>query len=314
MIEALAMTNDSSDSRSDKAFWSDVFALHGSVTPIIFGRVIWFGAIAAVYTAINAWIHTDLGIGLGPVELAGGVLGFLLVFRTNAGYDRWYEGRKLMGQIVNHSRNLAITTLAHGPEDARWRESVIRWIASFGHVTRATLRRQKAPSAVRELLGQQWTDELDQAPHMPTAVALRIGEFMQHACTEMGMSQLGFLEADRERAWLIEYEGACERIRSTPIPIAYSINIRRLSFLYLALVPFALLDHLRTVEWLSPLIMMLIAYPILAMDQIGVELEHPFDNTSLNHLPLDELCGRIESELLGLLAASPSASPAHKPE
>jgi putative membrane protein len=118
------------------------------------------------------------------------------------------------------------------------------------------------------------------------------------------MDPLAFLEADRERDWLIEYEGGCERIRNTPVPAAYSINIRRLTFLYLVFVPFALLDHLQGVEWLTPLVMMLIAYPVLSMDQIAVELERPFDAASLNHLPLDELTARIESELLGLLAVS----------
>jgi ion channel-forming bestrophin family protein len=300
------MTDDSQlDSRSDRAFWSQVFTLRASVTPIVFGRMIWFGAIAAALTALETFVDLNLGMDLTPYEGAGVILGFLLVFRTNAGYDRWYEGRRLMGQIVNHSRNLAVTALTHGPEDAAWRESVIRWIASFGHVSRATLRGQALPPQVRSLLGSAWADELARAPHMPTFVAMRIGEFLHAACVDMGMDALAFLQADRERDWLVEYEGGCERIRNTPVPPAYSINIRRLIFIYMVFVPFALLDHLQGgFVWLTPLLMMLIAYPVLAMDQIAVELEHPFDTRSLNHLPLDALTDRIEAELLGLLAAS----------
>ncbi len=289
---------------SDQTFWSEVFALHGSVTPIVLGRIIWFGVIAGVLYLIDSQIDLPLGIELGPYEVAGAVLGFLLVFRTNAGYDRWYEGRRLWGQIVNHSRNLAITALTHGPDDAAWRESVIRWIAAFGHVTRATLRDEGLPGEVRALLGARWAEEVGQARHMPSFVAFRIGEFLRQACDEMGMDRLGFLEADRERAWLIEYEGGCERILNTPIPPAYSINIRRLAFLYLIFVPFALLEHLKGVEWLTPAVMVLIAYPILAIDQIGVELERPFSTDSLNHLPLDQLTTTIEADLLALLAAS----------
>jgi putative membrane protein len=289
---------------SDRTFWSEVFALHGSVTPIVFGRIIWFGVIAGVLYLIDSQIDLPLGIELGPYELAGAVLGFLLVFRTNAGYDRWYEGRRQWGQIVNQSRNLAITTLTHGPDDAAWRESVIRWIVAFGHVTRATLRDEGLPDEVRARVGKQWAEEIGRARHMPSFVAFRIGEFLRQACDEMGMNRLGFLEADRERACLIESDGCCERIRNTPIPPAYSINIRRLAFLYLIFVPFALLDHLKGVEWLTPAVMMLIAYPILAIDQIGMELEKPFSTASLNHLPLDKLTATIETELLALLAAS----------
>jgi putative membrane protein len=236
------------------------------------------------------------------------VLGFLLVFRLNAGYDRWYEGRKLFGQLVNYSRNLTVTALEHGPEDPVWRESIGRWIAAFGHVSRASLRREGLPQEVRQLLGDQWSAELAQAPHMPTFVALRIGQLMRQAVTQMGMDPLGFLEADRERAWMVECEGSLERILNTPVPKAYSINIRRLLFLYLVFVPFALLDHLRDIEWLTPVLMMLIAYFLLAMDQLGVELERPFDKRSLNHLPLDELTQRIETEVLGLISSAQSPS------
>jgi putative membrane protein len=297
-------SDDGRQAKSDAGFWGEIFTLHGSVTPIVFGRVLWFGIIAAGFTLLNEFVEPHLGLNLGPYEVAGAVLGFLLVFRINAGYDRWYEGRKLFGQLVNYSRNLAVTALEHGPDDPVWRESTLRWIAAFGHVSRASLRREGLPHEVRRLLGDQWSAELAAAPHMPTYVALRIGEFMRQAVAQMGMNPLGFLEADRERAWLVECEGSLERIRNTPVPKAYSINVRRLIFLYLVFVPFALLDHLRDVEWLTPLLMMLIAYFVLAIDQLGVELERPFDVRSLNHLPLDDLSARIESEVLGLLSCS----------
>ena len=296
--------HDSQAADPQKAFWSEIFTFRGSVTPIVFGRVIWFSLIAGIYYVVNEMVEPHLGIELGPFEVAGVVLGFLLVFRTNAGYDRWYEGRRLWGAIINDSRNLAVTSLTHGPEDSAWRESVIRWIAAFGHVTRATLRAEPLPNEVRSLLGERWADEVARAEHMPTFVAMRIGELMRSGCDTMGMDHFGFLQADRERSGLIDAVGSCERIQNTPIPMAYSINIRRLTFLYLAIVPFALLDHLKEVEWLTPFVMMLIAYPILAMDQIGVELQKPFGTTSLNHLPLEVFTRRIERELLQLLAAS----------
>lgn len=302
--------NDASARPSDVGFWREIFTLSGSVTPIVFGRVLAFGAIAAGFTLLNEFfVETHLGMNLGPYEVAGAVLGFLLVFRLNAGYDRWYEGRKLFGQLVNYSRNLTVTALEHGPEDLAWRQSVARWIAAFGHVSRASLRREGLPIEARHLLGEHWSAELTQAPHMPTFVALRIGQLMRQAVTQMGMDPLGFLEADRERAWLVECEGSLERILSTPVPKAYSINIRRLLFLYLVFVPFALLDHLREIEWLTPVLMMLIAYFLLAMDQLGIELERPFDKKSLNHLPLDDLTLRIETEVMGLLSCA-ETSPA----
>ncbi len=288
---------------SDGAFWREIFALRGSVTPYVARRVLAFGAVALAIYLANLVEHINLATDLGPYEVAGAVLGLLLVFRTNAGYDRWYEGRRLMGTILNDSRNLAITALTHGPQDPVWRESVVRWIACYGHVTRAALRGQSVPSQVRFLLGDAWADEVDRAEHMPNFVALRIGQFMRQACDAGQMNPLGFLQADRERMMLVESQGACERIRNTPVPWAYSVNIRRLIFLYLLAVPFALLDR---VQWATPIVTMLIAYPILAVDQLGVELQQPFAKKSLNHLPLDELTNTIERNLMGLLAACPA--------
>ncbi len=284
---------------SDEVFWREIFALRGSVTPYVARRVLVFGLIALALYYLHSRLPYGLPTDLGPYEVAGAVLGLLLVFRTNAGYDRWYEGRKLFGQIVNDSRNLAVTVLTHGPSDPVWRESIVRWIAAFGHVSRASLRGQHVPGQVRFLLGDAWADEIDRADHMPTFVACRIGEFLRRACDEMGMDQMGFLEADRERMVLIESQGACERIRNTPVPKAYSVNIRRLSFLYLIAVPFPLLERL---GWATPLVTMLIAYPVLSVEQLGVELQQPFTTKSLNHLPLDELTDTIERNVLGLLA------------
>ncbi|HNU58899.1 MAG TPA: bestrophin family ion channel, partial [Aquaticitalea sp.] len=49
---------------------------------------------------------------LSQITVMHGMLGFvislLLVFRTNTAYDRWWEGRKLWGALMNNSRNLAI--------------------------------------------------------------------------------------------------------------------------------------------------------------------------------------------------------------
>jgi putative membrane protein len=300
------VTDESTGPNSDEAFWSEMFALRGSVTPYVIRRVMVFGGLSLFIYVLNELIHPNLGIDLGPYEVAGAVLGLLLVFRTNAGYDRWYEGRKLFGQILNDSRNLAITALTYGPEDPAWRESVVRWIAAFGHSARASLRGEQVPPEVRALLGEQWAAEVRRAENMPMFVAFRIGEFMRLACDEMGMDPLGFRQASQERLQLIDHYGACEKILKTPIPRAYAVNIRRIIFLYLAATPFALLDR---IGWLTPLATMLVAYPILALDQLGVELQSPFATKSLNHLPLDDITRGIETDLLALLAQSQTEQP-----
>src|SRR5262249_40670971 len=106
-------------------FWREAFALQGSITPLVLPHVLTFGLIAAAVGAAAMLVQWQYGVQIGlevaPFELAGAALGLLLITRTNAGYDRWWEGRKLWGGIVNQSRNLVIGALSYGPDDAGWR-------------------------------------------------------------------------------------------------------------------------------------------------------------------------------------------------
>jgi ion channel-forming bestrophin family protein len=129
-------------------------------------------------------------------------------------------------------------------------------------------------------------------------VSQTIAGQLRRARDQNGMDPFAFLQIDRDRATLIDHYGGCERILSTPLPLAYSIHIRRFIFLYLATMPFALLN---VVPYLTPLIMFLVSYPILSLDQIGVELENPFSPRRMGHLPLDEITAKIEKNLLALL-------------
>src|SRR5262245_44383095 len=100
-----------------RRFWRDVFALEGLATPHVLRRVLKFTLFAIAISAIHMLTHFSLGLDVAPLEYAGAVLGVLLVLRTNAGYDRWWEGRKLWGGIVNQSRDLAIGAIAYGPDE-----------------------------------------------------------------------------------------------------------------------------------------------------------------------------------------------------
>src|SRR3954454_12305781 len=108
--------------------------------------VLTFGVLATGICSLSWLTESIIGHRLAleeaPYEVAGAALGLLLVFRTNAGYERWWEGRKLWGGIVNQSRSLALTALAHGPDDLDWRSRLVRWTAAFGHVSRRSLRRE----------------------------------------------------------------------------------------------------------------------------------------------------------------------------
>ncbi|MBV8383969.1 MAG: hypothetical protein JOZ63_15270 [Planctomycetaceae bacterium] len=289
-----------------QSFWRDAFALKGAVTLAVSERVLIFGLISLVICLIDYRLHptiTRLGIEVAPYEVAGAALALLLLLRTNAGYDRWWEGRKLWGGITNQSRSLTIAALAYGPDDSDWRDRVVRWTAAFAHAARHSLRGEREVPKIAALLGDEAARGVAASEHMPGFVALTVARILREGCDRLEMDRFGFLQADRARAELIDLIGGCERIRKTPLPRAYAINIRRFITLFLTTLPFALLT--RAGGWLTTLVVVLVAYPILALDQIGNELQNPFDPQNLGHLPLDEICETIERNLLALRDADP---------
>jgi putative membrane protein len=298
-----------SDARN---FWREVFALHGAATPLVLPTVLIFGGIATLIYLVQvlAPANLDISIEVGPHEVAGALLGLLLVMRNNAGYDRWWEARKLWGGITNQARGLVSAALAYGPSDDHWRRQVVCWTAAFAHAVRGRLRGQSDVPELEALLGSDEAARIRASRHIANYVALRLAELLGEGHAR-GMDDPAFLEAERQRAALLDHLGACERIRNTPLAAVYSIATRRFIFLYLISLPFALLHKLRA-EWETPLVTALVAYALLTLDQIGVELQEPFAVTSLSHLPLDDICRNIERDLFALLeqAGQPAKSEA----
>lgn len=290
-----------------RSIWSEAFSWEGGAIWRVLPTTITLGAFATLIYLLYRYRYPNLTIEVGPHEVAGVLLGLLLVVRTNAGYDRWWEARKLWGGIVNQSRNLALIGLAHGPANLRWREQFIRWTASFAWVAKARLRGETEVPELVALLGEKQAARVQASEHMPSCVSLHLEEMLRQACQgESALDRFAFWQAQRERAVLLDHLGGCERIRSTPLASVYSITIRRFILFYLATLPFALL-HKFEMEWLAPVVTVLVAHPVLVLDQLGIELQQPFARYSLNHLPLDEISRNIEKNLVNLLQQSNAA-------
>lgn len=290
------------DNMMNRNFWAEACTLKATVTMAVLPRVLAFGAYAAAISLLDSLIphgSFSLDVGIGPHEVAGGVLGLLLVLRTGAGQDRWWEARKLWGEITNASRILAVDALAYGPDDARWRDRFVRLLAAYPHAIRASLRGEGAPPEVAALVGPEAAARVAGAEHMPSGVSLMLCDLLREAVDRHGMDRFFFLQLDVQRARFLDLAGGCERILKTPLPQITAIIIRRFILFFVASLPFALITKIGNP--LTPLVTMLVAYPILSLDQAGVDLQAPFSPRSLSHLPLNQICRTIEGNLLALL-------------
>ena len=291
--------------------------MRGSIAPRIVTDVLAFGLLASAIVFVSQFVEqryeVSLAVPARPFEVAGAVLGFLLVLRLNAGYDRWWEARKLWGGIANQTRNLAIIGLAYGPTEKHWRLHFIQWIASLPHVMRRSLRGEHKLPELSDLLTEKQIGWLLTNLHMPNAVSREIASLLAEARTK-GMDGFSFIEAERHRGLLIDYLGGCERILKTPLARSGAVQARQLIFIFLVTLPLALFDdfegtligavvdaHEGHRVWLIPLFVMLLAYMLLALDRIGMELQNPFDTQRIDFLPLDSICTDIEINVLELL-------------
>ncbi len=285
--------------RKERLFWTEALTVAGSSLPLVLPRALVFALFALAVTAVHFDTSLpDVSIELTPYEVVGGVLSLLLVLRTNAGYERWWEARRIWGDIVNRSRSLAVSALAYGADDREWSDWIVRRTACFCHAARMSLRGQREPDAFERLVGRDEAARILAARHMPMATAALIAAGLRDARDRLGLDGFAFLRLDQDRTALIDDIGGCERILKTPLPLAYRVEIRRILILFIGASPFALVDR---VGWMTPVVTALIALPLLAIDKIGTELQDPFSHVSLNHLPLDDICSTIEGDLLNLL-------------
>ena len=292
-------------SYNDKLWLSAIFTFHRADTvrrlaPLLLAMLAYTTLIAVVVLEVQ---HLSGPADWSNVAVMHSLLGFvistLLVFRTNTAYDRWYEGRRLWGQLVNSSRSLAIKLRALLPADA---------------ATERAFFRERIP-AVAAALAVHLRDEAlapDQ-PEQPDAPITALPPAGHHApnyaiaslYTHLSqLRQAGVLTANDlllinpEITAFSDVVGACERIRATPIPYSYSSFLKKFIVIYCLTLPFGYVMSLH--YWVVPVVTF-IFYVLASLEQIAEEIEEPFGLDD-NDLPTDEIAAdirRVVGQTLG---------------
>lgn len=282
----------------DPHHWgSHLFDIRGSMVREIIWRVAscvaWAGFVVYVHGAwfpkfeVPTTVHTLTGVALS----------LLLVFRTNASYDRFWEGRKMWGSIINESRNLGRSASVVLRSSPRHLESVVYWTIAFCYSAMHELRGKEGLGPIAEKLPPKEVQSAIAAHQTPLAVARRITYHLESARASGVISDVVFASLDANVQQLIDYIGGCQRIHRTPLPFAYVVHLRRALILYCFSLPIALVKDFGywTVLWT-----LFVTYVFAGIEEIGVEIEDPFGEDE-NDLPVDGFCHTIESNLLELL-------------
>ncbi|UEG50965.1 hypothetical protein LK994_05690 [Ferruginibacter lapsinanis] len=232
-------------------------------------------------------------------SLLGFAISMLLVFRTNTAYDRWWEGRKLWGALVNNSRNLAIKLAVILPEDDKENRDFFRTIIpAYANTLRSHLRSEKTRIELfEEDLRHPFIEAIDEKKHLPNQIALSIFKKVQelHQKNIISSEQLLFLNTELQS--FTDICGACERIKNTPIPFSYSVFIKKFIFIYVMTLPFGYVFNLG--YYVIPVVAF-IFYVLASLELIAEEIEDPFGNDT-NDVPTDKIANNIRNNIQELI-------------
>jgi ion channel-forming bestrophin family protein len=284
-------------SYNTKDWFTFIFRFHKADT---FRQLFPLLIAVSIYAGIIAWLEVyywkpPQGNFIRNLPVMHTLLGFaismLLVFRTNTAYDRWWEGRKLWGSLVNNSRNLALKLDALIPETEKAHRTFFRKIipayayALHNHLHKEQTRMELFEEEEHRHLFQQ----IDYDKHVPNQVAMLIFRHIQLLYKENIITGEQLLYINAELQSFTDVCGACERIKNTPIPFSYSVFIKKFIFFYIMTLP---LGYVFQLGFYTIPVVAFILYVLGSLELIAEEIEDPFSGDQ-NDVPTETLARNI---------------------
>lgn len=253
-------------------------------------------AITLIYMLLDqSWFL----LPTAPLAVVGATLGIFVSFRTNSSYDRWWEGRKLWGRLINTSRHITVQTIHYLPEDQEEeKQRFVRRHIGYVHTLRCLLRGQEplADKTVQAYLDASQPQYQKSSNLTAVLLSEHLGAAKRYR-DEGLIDDFRLSDMDESVRHLFDIQGGCERIKKTPLPRAYAFISENMILWFTVLFPCGIVGQL---EWLSIPISFLVAFCFKLISETGRVLEDPF-SIFWNGLPLTALSTTIEVNLLELL-------------
>jgi len=289
-----------------------LLAWRGSVLPQLLPRL--FIVLCLSFVALASHDHilkVTVNLSTVPFSLIGIALAVFLGFRNNASYDRYWEGRKLWGQLLNETRSLTreALTLASGSDAATRARELVTVLCALPHALRHQLRHTDPQGDLERILPAPLLARVMASRFRPMTLLLCASEWVRNEAREGRLDGYAVLAFERNLNGLSDVIGGCERISSTPLPFAYTVMIHRTVYFFCAMLPFGLVDSIGA---LTPIFAVFVAYTFMAHEAIASQIEDPF-GTEDNDLALTMMSTYIEAALHDLLG-DPTKLPTRAPE
>lgn len=269
-----------------------IWHFHRSPTAFsLYRRLFWVALYVTGVTFLELWI-VDLRLKDTPtafLSVMGILLSLLLLFRTNTAYDRFYEGRRAWGTLVNNSRNLAASLNALLPADrSDDRLFYTKMIANFAFSLKNRLRDEPKTEEL-EAAGTDELSELTHYDHVPGGITAQLQLRTERLYREGIFTDAHLINLNTMLLVFMDVAGICERIKSTPIPFSYSFFIKVFILMYIFVMPFIIIDEY---GYLTIPAVIAVSYILVGIEIIGEEIQDPF-GIEHNNLPLNQISQNI---------------------
>jgi putative membrane protein len=279
--------------------WQLLFVMRGSIVPRIAPQI-------GVVTALSLLVVTlqDIGavrlppIAALPFSLIGIALSIFAAFRNTVCYDRWWEARKILGQLLVDARSLGRQALVHiGPGDAVLARRMVLRCCAFAYLLRDYLRGDRPGAEALAGLGATEAAVVAAAFNPANVVLLQMSRDIARAEAAALFPPQVLLMMEERVVSLSAVLAAGERIKGVPVPYAYSLLLHRTAYLFCFLLPFGLAA---AAGFWTPIVAAIVSYTFFGLDALGGELETPFGRNQ-NALPLDAMVRFIDINLREIL-------------
>jgi ion channel-forming bestrophin family protein len=280
-----------------KRWWRIFFSLRGTVIPHVRIRVVCLVILTLLLELFDQNVRKLPELNNLGHTLLGVALSLLIVFRTNTSYDRFWEGRRIWGSIVNGSRNLMRSAVTLSGDRTRIPNLTVAFVIAL----KLRLRREAETEMLLPYLSREDFQQTAKNDNPPLWLSVKMSESIQHDRRAGTIDAIQANHLEQFVAVLVDGQGACERILRTPIPFIYATHIKQLLFVYLITLPFVLVP---VMGWAALAAVGICAFGLLGIEDAGVEIEDPFGRDP-NDLPLEDYVNVIARDCAMLSAVPP---------
>lgn len=280
-------------------------------------------------------VHEFLGmqaLGLGsavPLGVVGTALAIFLGFRNNSAYDRWWEGRKIWGGLVNISRTLGAQVMTyvtdhhiksdspHHPIKEIQQELIYRHIA-YVNALRLNLRQQhdQMEATLAPFLTQEELQSILTKRNKPTQINFNQSQRLKAILKDNWIEDFRLYEMMKSIDAIYSLQGQCERIKNTPFPVYYSFFTRLILYIFVLFLPLSVIGTFQNLgqklntylTWVVIPVCVLTAFVLSVIERTSRTSENPFEDY-FGDVPMTTLCRTIEIDLREMLGETETVPP-----